>query len=121
MEDKKKTESIVSSIIGEGAKFSGEFEVNGVLRIDGFFSGTIKSAKKVIIGKTGKAKTDIIADEIVIGGKLEGNIYGGKYVELLSTSQVKGDIYTPRLNMDTGVIFEGNCVVNKDALPKNTK
>ena len=47
MEDKKKTESIVSSIIGEGAKFSGEFEVNGVLRIDGFFSGTIKSAKRL--------------------------------------------------------------------------
>ncbi len=105
---------IINSIIGEGSELKGEFKVNGVLRIDGTFSGEIKGDGKVIVGKTGHVKTDIRAGTIIIGGLVEGNVYATKQVNLLTTAKLLGDIITPSLNVEEGVVFEGNCIINKD-------
>ncbi len=42
-------DNIVNSIIGEGSEFKGEFNINGLLRIDGKFKGTIQTDGKVLI------------------------------------------------------------------------
>ena len=60
----------VNSIIGEGAEFSGDFKLSGLLRIDGIFRGTIKTDGKVLIGKTGIVDTDIKARIVVAGGEM---------------------------------------------------
>ncbi len=106
--------SIVNSIIGQGSEVKGEFKFEGVLRIDGVFSGELKSEGKVIIGETGHVKTDIKAGTIVIGGLVEGNVYATKQVNLLATGKLLGDIITPSLIVEEGVIFDGNCIINKD-------
>ncbi len=103
---------IVNSIIGEGSEFKGEFKVNGLLRIDGKFKGTIETDGKVLIGKTGEAITDIKARVVVIGGTVRGNIFAVERIIMLSTGQIKGNIITPSLIMEDGVIFEGNCTIN---------
>ncbi len=105
---------IINSIIGHGSELKGEFKFEGVLRIDGIFSGELKSDGKVIIGQTGHVKTDLKAGTIVIGGLVEGNVYATKQVTLLPTGQLLGDIITPSLIVEEGVIFEGNCIINKD-------
>ena len=105
---------IINSIIGHGSELKGEFKFEGVLRIDGIFSGELKSDGKVIIGQTGHVKTDLKAGTIVIGGIVEGNVYATKQVTLLATGQLLGDIITPSLIVEEGVIFEGNCIINKD-------
>ena len=46
---------VVNSIIGEGTKFRGDFELNGLLRIDGAFEGKIESEGKVLVGRHGSA------------------------------------------------------------------
>ncbi len=104
----------VNSIIGHGSEVKGEFKFDGVLRIDGVFSGELKSDGKVIIGETGHVKTDIKAGTIVIGGMVEGNVYATKQVNLLTTGKLLGDIITPSLIVEEGVIFDGNCIINKD-------
>jgi len=106
-------DNIVNSIIGEGSEFKGEFNINGLLRIDGKFKGTIQTEGKVLIGKTGEAVTDVRARVVVIGGLVRGNIFAGERVLLLSTGHVTGNIITPSLVMEDGVIFEGNCIINK--------
>ncbi len=112
--NKNNNSGIVNSIIGHGSEVKGEFKFQGVLRIDGVFSGELKSDGKVIIGRTGHVKTDIKAGTIVIGGLIEGNVYATKQVNLLATGQLQGDIITPSLIVEEGVIFEGNCIINKD-------
>jgi cytoskeletal protein CcmA (bactofilin family) len=107
-------DNLVNSIIGEGSEFKGEFKINGLLRIDGKFQGTIETEGKVLIGQTGEAVTDIRARLIVIGGTVRGNIYATERVILLSSGTVKGNIITPGLIMEEGVVFEGNCVINKN-------
>ncbi len=106
-------DNIVNSIIGEGSDFKGEFKINGLLRIDGHFQGTIETEGKVLIGLTGEAVTDIKARLVVIGGAVRGNIFATERVIFLSTGVMKGNIITPSLIMEDGVKFEGNCTINK--------
>ncbi len=112
--DNNNNSGMVNSIIGHGSEVKGEFKFQGVLRIDGVFSGELKSEGKVIIGQTGHVKTDVKAGTIVIGGLIEGNVYATKQVNLLATGKLLGDIITPSLIVEEGVIFEGNCIINKD-------
>lgn len=102
----------INSIIGEGAEFRGEFTLSGLLRIDGIFKGLIHTDGKVLIGKTGLVDTDIRARIVVVGGQVTGNIFATERVSLLSGSVVHGDIVTPRVVMEEGVEFQGNCKVN---------
>lgn len=108
------TESlIVNSIIGEGSEFRGEFKIRDLLRIDGYFKGTIITEGKVLIGKTGKVDTDIQAGIIVVGGEVRGNIFARKRIVLLSTCKLYGDLVTPSLIVEDGTIFEGRCTINR--------
>ncbi|MCL2480763.1 MAG: polymer-forming cytoskeletal protein, partial [Spirochaetaceae bacterium] len=89
--------TFVNSIVGEGTRLNGELDLNGLLRIDGDFSGTIRTNGKVLIGKNGRAKCTITASTVVIGGALRGNIYSSEKVIILSSGIIFGNIYTPRL------------------------
>ena len=106
-------DQIVNSIIGEGSEFKGEFKINGLLRIDGKFRGTINTDGKVLIGQKGEAITDIKAKMVIVGGIVRGNIYATERVILLSTGQIEGNIITNGLIMEDGVVFNGNCTINK--------
>lgn len=106
-------DNIVNSIIGEGSEFKGEFKINGLLRIDGKFQGTIETDGKVLIGQTGEAITDIKARLIVVGGYVRGNIFATERVIFLSSGEISGNIITPSILMEDGVRFEGNCIINK--------
>jgi cytoskeletal protein CcmA (bactofilin family) len=105
-------EFAVNSIIGEGADFKGEFKLAGLLRIDGTFRGLIETEGKVLVGKTGLVDTDIKAKVVVAGGEIRGNIYASERVTLLSTCKLHGDIVTPRLIIEEGVLFHGKCTIN---------
>ncbi len=106
-------DNIVNSIIGEGSEFRGEFRINGLLRIDGNFRGTIETGGKVLIGQTGRAETDIKARLVVIGGTVKGNIFATERVIFLSTGKITGNIVTPSLVMEDGVVFDGTCTINR--------
>lgn len=103
---------LVNSIIGEGTKFRGDFELSGLLRIDGDFEGSIDSEGKVLVGQHGSAITPgIKAKIVIIGGKVDGNIYASEKVTILSTGQLNGNIETPRLIAEEGVFLNGNLKV----------
>ena len=113
--NKQAEDNIVNSIIGVGSEFKGEFKINGLLRIDGKFQGTIETDGKVLVGQSGEATTDIQARLVVVGGTVRGNIFATERVIFLSTGIIKGNIITPSLVMEDGVKFEGNCTINKRA------
>lgn len=106
--------SFVNSIIGEGTKLKGDFELNGLLRIDGDFQGRVKTKGKVLVGKNGTAECEIIAGTIVIGGRVKGDIIATEKVTLLSTGKLEGSIKAPRLVIEEGVIFNGTCEIIND-------
>lgn len=107
------TEETIDTIIGSGAKFHGEFNLEGSLRIDGVFSGSIHSQGKVIVGASGHVKTNINARFIIVAGRVDGNLLGQDGVRLLSGARVHGDIISGNLIVDEGVTFEGRAQINR--------
>ena len=99
--------AFINSIIGEGTRFNGEFDLNGLLRIDGDFCGTVRTKGKVLVGKNGRAECTVYAGTVVVGGIVRGNIFAEEKVVILSTGIVLGSIHSPRLIVEEGVIFNG--------------
>ncbi len=100
-------ETLINSIVGEGTHFRGSLELNGLLRIDGDFSGTIQTGGKVIIGKNGRADCTINATTVVIGGVSRGAIYATEKVIILASAVVIGIVQAPRLIAEEGVLLDG--------------
>ncbi len=100
-----------NSTIGEGSIFEGKFYINGSLRIDGKFEGEIKTDEELYIGETGKVKTNINAKTVIVAGTVIGNIIADKEVTLLETAKVSGDIETPVLSIQRGVITQGHITI----------
>jgi cytoskeletal protein CcmA (bactofilin family) len=101
----------MNSTIGEGSIFEGKFYISGSLRIDGKFEGEIKTDEELVVGETGKVKTNIDARSVVIAGAVIGNIRAEDEVKLLETGMVLGDIITPTLTIQRGVIAQGHITI----------
>lgn len=108
-------DAFINSIIGEGTKFKGEFDLNGLLRIDGDFTGVIRTRGKVLVGQNGRAECTLHAGTVVVGGVVRGEIVSTEKVIILSTGLVLGNISTPRLIVEEGVIFNGSCRITTSA------
>ncbi|MCX8095949.1 MAG: polymer-forming cytoskeletal protein [Spirochaetes bacterium] len=106
--------NVYNTIIGENSFFEGRFMVNGSIRIDGKFEGEMLKVSHVTIGVKGKVKSNISAMNVVVEGILIGNIDAKVRVMLLPTSRVYGDITTPEIIIQQGVLFEGKIKIVQD-------
>jgi len=105
---------VANNVIGENSYFSGKFLINGSLRIDGRFEGKYLQADQLYIGPNGKVKTNINAVSVIIEGLVIGNISATNRVLLMPTAKIFGDIKTPELIIQNGVILEGRCTIAND-------
>ena len=97
------------TVIGNEAYFQGTITAKGSLRVDGRIDGSIVDAKTVTIGKTGKVKGDISCEICYTRGEIRGNIVALAHVEALSGSRLDGDIRAPKIMLEEGAVFNGNC------------
>jgi len=110
----KMTGDSANNVIGVNSFFSGTFIVNGSLRIDGRFEGKFLQAELLYIGSTGKIRTNINTVSLVVEGLIIGNINASGRILLMPTAKVYGDIKTPELIIQNGVILEGKCTIAND-------
>ena len=105
---------ISNNVIGEKSYFTGNFSINGSLRIDGRFEGKTLKADQLYIGHEGKVRTNIDAVSVIVEGLIMGNINATSRVLLMPTAKVYGDIKTPELIIQNGVLLEGRCTIAND-------
>ena len=110
----KSSQEITNSTIGPNSYFTGRFYINGSLKIDGKFEGRALQADQLYIGTTGKVKTSVAANSVFVEGVIIGNIAAKSRVMLLPTAKIFGDIKTPELIIQNGVILEGRCMISND-------
>jgi len=110
----KTTGDLSTNVIGEKSYFTGNFSINGSLRIDGRFEGKSLKADQLYIGHDGKVKTNIEAVSVIVEGLIMGNINATSRVLLMPTAKVYGDIRTPELIIQNGVLLEGRCTIAND-------
>lgn len=106
------------TVIGNEAYFQGTLTAKGSLRVDGRIDGSIVDARLVTIGKTGKIKGDISCEACSVSGEVAGNIAALDHIELLSGSKVAGDLRAPKILIEEGAVFNGNCSMTGLKNPK---
>jgi cytoskeletal protein CcmA (bactofilin family) len=105
--------------IGKSVVIRGELSGSEDLYLDGDIQGTIDLRDhKLVIGPNGKIKATVSARELVVHGKVEGNISGSERVELRKSCSVVGDISTQRIVIEDGAFFKGAIDIKENASRK---
>ena len=108
----------INTLLGRGSEFEGKLTFEGTVRIDGKIKGEIFSDDILVVGEGAEVQCEISVGVIIVEGNVTGNIRAKRAVELHAPARVKGNIVTPSLFIDKGVIFEGNCKMEGvDTLP----
>lgn len=97
-----------SAVLGATIKVKGDISGEENLLIEGQVEGSVSLAShELTIGKTGKLSANLTAKTIRIDGEVEGDITGKEKVVVTSTSQIKGNIVTPKMTLEEGARFKG--------------
>ena len=99
----------IHTLLGKDSHFEGKLTFEGTVRIDGELTGEIFSDDILVVGEGGLVKADLEIGSVVVEGTIEGNIHAKRSVEIHAPGRVRGNIVTPSLFIDRGVVFEGNC------------
>jgi len=97
----------ITAVIEKGCEFEGKLCFEGTARIAGKFRGTIITPHVLVIGEGAEVDAEVEADIVIIKGTFNGKLKAKTRVEVRKPAVLKGDIITPRLSIDDGVIFEG--------------
>lgn len=79
------------------------------LKINGDFSGDLDTKGTLTIGENANVTANINGDNVIIAGKVIGDIKASKMLVLMPTANLQGDVETPKLNIVEGAIFQGHC------------
>ena len=97
----------LNALLGRGSEFEGKLTFEGTVRIDGKFTGTIITNDVLVIGEGAKIAAEITCGTIIVHGEISGNIKARTMVELHQPAKMRGNVETPVLMVEKGVIFEG--------------
>ena len=97
----------VVSIVGPGMKVVGDCSSDGTIRIEGQVEGSVKAAKSVVIGKDGVVIGDVVTQDAIVAGRVNGSVNAESRVELQTTCRVEGDIRSRRIKLDEGGQVDG--------------
>ena len=105
----------INAFLGAGTVYEGTLSFQGSVRMDGIFTGIIRSEGTLIVGKDAKVTGEIKVGQLVLGGYLEGEIEAAKRVVLHSTAVLAGNLYSPLLVMEEGAVIEGQVHMRENA------
>ncbi|MEW5894396.1 MAG: polymer-forming cytoskeletal protein [Candidatus Omnitrophota bacterium] len=89
------------------------------LKINGSFNGTLDIKGTLTIGTSAFVEAHITGENIIIAGKVRGDISAKKMLVLMPTAVLSGNISTPKLNIVEGAIFQGQCQMVEDQMNVN--
>lgn len=105
--------------IGKSVIIRGELSGSEDLFLDGEVEGNIDLRNhNLVIGPNGRVRANVHAKDVVIHGKVDGNIVGVDRVELKKSALLNGDIDTQRIVIEDGAFFKGSIDIRKGGEPK---
>ena len=109
--------------IGKSLVIKGEVSGSESLYIDGRVEGSINlSGNRVTIGRNGVVAANINAREIVVLGKVRGNLTASDRVDIRSDGSLTGDVVAARISIEDGAFFKGGIDIRKaGAKPEEVK
>ncbi len=103
---------VEQATIGRSLVIKGEVTGGESLYIDGRIEGSITvSEHRVTIGRNGSVAANIAAREVVIMGKVQGNIQCSDRLDIRGEGSLTGDVITQRISVEDGAILKGSVQV----------
>ena len=104
----------VASVLSSDLTITGNLRTTGDIQIEGQVEGDIR-AHLLTVGEGATVKGELVADDVVINGRIIGRVRGLK-VRLTSTARVEGDIIHKTIAIESGAHFEGSVQRQDDPL-----
>src|ERR1039458_9560212 len=93
--------------IGKSLVVKGEVSGSESLYIDGKVEGTINlPGNRVTVGRNGQVAANILAREVVVLGKVRGNVNASDRVDIRSEGSLTGDVAAARISIEDGAYFK---------------
>ena len=102
--------------LGLSLHLKGEISGNEDLHIDGTVEGAVQLGEgKLTVGATANVTADIIAREVVVWGKVKGNVHAKGKIEIKKDGSVIGDLTTAQIIIEDGAYFKGSIEIDRSA------
>jgi cytoskeletal protein CcmA (bactofilin family) len=105
--------------IGKGLFVKGEITGSESLYIDGKIEGSINlPGNRVTVGRNGQVTANVTAREVVILGKIKGNVNASDRVDIRAEGSLAGDVAAARISIEDGAYFKGGIDIRKPEAAK---
>ena len=104
-----------TSLLSKKFNIVGEIEGNEDMHVEGRFKGSIKITGNILVGPTGVVDANVEAENIIIQGKINGNVLARHQLEIQSMGQLIGDCSAQSIDIKEAAIFEGRSSMLKSA------
>jgi cytoskeletal protein CcmA (bactofilin family) len=113
---------VEQATIGRSLVIKGEVSGSESLYVDGKIEGTVNLGdSRVTIGRNGSVAANITAREVVILGKVQGNIQCSDRLDIRGEGSLTGDVITQRISVEDGAILKGSVQVRAAADQKHAQ
>src|SRR5687768_3136199 len=106
-----KPHSSIDSLIGSGTRIDGNVTFSGGLRVDGEIKGSVTALPELpstlVVSEQARIEGEIHVSHLVVNGTIDGPVHASEFLELQSSSRVRGDVHYSRLEMHLGAVVEG--------------
>ena len=98
-----------NAFLGKGSRVVGKLTFEGPVRIEGHVEGEIAAQDALTIGESAVVNAQIVGNTVVIQGRVTGDVTARKRLEIRAPGKLYGNITSPSLVIQEGVVFEGQC------------
>ncbi len=107
-----------AATIGKSLVVKGELTGSESLYIDGRVEGSINlPGNRVTVGRNGQVSANIIAREVVVQGKVLGNVTASDRLDVRSEGSLTGDVVAQRISVEDGAFFKGKIDIRRPSTP----
>ncbi len=100
--------------IGKSVVVKGELSGSEDLVVDGEVEGSIAlRGQSLTVGPNGRVRANIEARNVILHGRVDGDVHASERVELRKSASLSGDITTARISIEDGAFFKGTIDIQK--------
>jgi cytoskeletal protein CcmA (bactofilin family) len=111
----------INGFMDQGTELRGELRFRQTFRVDGHIKGRIVSDNTLVVGETGNVEAEIDCGVVSIRGTVKGHVVARERIELLEGAQVRATLVSPRLVIEEGAFFQGDCDMRPGDEPEVTE
>lgn len=94
-----------------GTIIKGKLSFEGAVRIDGVLGGQVRCSDAVLIGERAQVDADVIAESLVILGRVKGSLKARGKIEVLAGAVCEGELFCEKLSVEPGAVVNSKCLV----------